>query len=954
MSSSLSIVDDGKKIIKQAVELLINLRLTVDYHPEIDEGTPEAKRLNEKVTEIGHGKLSEFFDVLRSQRRNLFSDVYDAVDEIDQQEMVDGGWADGAFTKLRAAKANSDKGTGTRKVLSENIDLLFHILQYRNVDEEAIDAIRTDWKLKQGIWYIISEESNRRLTSCFNHARHYKEKSYNENYELLLFATSEGQEFSTAYVKNLANAAFQMLFIIKFLNKTGQKSSETWSQVKGLSGNLDEDIHYNASLIGKAEEMKRVLDRMFWGPREFVLNEESLKLVYDKLESQRIIVFHGFGAAGKTALAQKITWDDLNGEMPIERFNWSQMWTSKVGSDQPTMIWDDSEGVTTAETDARYNPGVKLGSGDSDYRSPTRLVGSSRQIWGDIVRRQTGKPIDQINDKELKRQSLEILRDNRILIIIDNFEDFQNPLVHRDKKGVGEHSSDTIDALMEEYKSIVGWLRDLQSLGDKVQSRVIITTRGGKWSRAAEAHGLDDVPGEKFEVNGLSESDAVALFIAVVRDRRSKLDDPEHKAKLDNVLMSLMEKGIVSEVESSLKASWGEKTYPQIAIFACCSLHTYPGEGKECIENMLDDWKGHNEHKEAIYRYATTKILGLVTEKEKEFLKKTLSNSRWVQNGFKISELDYANALLNNSETTEAFLCRIRDQYWMRSNDTAHMDTIWSWNAPIAESMKSELGVIETDESELETPDEVKESSVSYGTDIAVDELNGHKTDSYQARVENRTSLIDEWSKFLKSHQDFTIPPPNEPPWRKDDKRARGSEPILNRIGAKSTAKRSLRYFERDKLDQSLLAFEEDRLKDLASLCIETIKRLEKAAESPKGIGLWRDFDRRTNKQAWAEKLLISQALSDLSEIFNNVLDEYYQIEHRKCHDYSRYGTHSESCMNKGSTIHDWRIEWSRIISIINTAEKLQDSIGKDIIEISAIENKFKILEGIDKMISSA
>ena len=174
-----------------------------------------------------------------------------------------------------------------------------------------------------------------------------------------------------------------------------------------------------------------------------------------------------WGGAGKTALAHKLTYDfAVNAE--FDRF---VVFTTKLDSSQGEMRFEDGLGAKHTETDSTTT------IHDSMRGTDGKLQGGFRRVCLQIIRAsgiEHEPDIQDHNTEELHKLALFALQKQKILVLLDNFEDIEQP-----GEEVLESQGGLVDLIENEY----GWFSKFIShhcenkSKETSQSCVIITTR---------------------------------------------------------------------------------------------------------------------------------------------------------------------------------------------------------------------------------------------------------------------------------------------------------------------------------------------------------------------------------------------------------------------------------------------------------------------------------------------
>nr|AIE95117.1 hypothetical protein [uncultured marine group II/III euryarchaeote AD1000_57_F12] len=305
----------------------------------------------------------------------------------------------------------------------------------------------------------------------------------------------------------------------------------------------------------RADDIQRRLENMRWGPLQFV-GEEPTRIdpVKTKLSNNSIISLIGLGGVGKTALAHKIMHDCITGEIEdksekeILNFDYYLPITSKI--DKQGEIDEHGEKVGFSEETSIFT---------SFRSSEGRIKGSVKRIFQDIIHLlHPNENLEREDLGDLRPRAEKILTDNKILLVIDNFEDIEDE--QNDEDVIKEREN------FENFFSSFGNLRG--------GSKIIITTRG-----------TGGYASTKHTVPRLTESESYDLFEKKVRERAGAGDIPQ-----DYVIKVKGYQSRISETFSLWqyqRQEGGEATqesgaHPMLVICAAAELDT------DCLDLDVD------------------------------------------------------------------------------------------------------------------------------------------------------------------------------------------------------------------------------------------------------------------------------------------------------------------------------------------------------------------------------
>ena len=345
---------------------------------------------------------------------------------------------------------------------------------------------------------------------------------------------------------------------------------------------------------------RKRLENLIWGPEQYYRDNLFIKKARKAVEKYTIVAFWGIGGVGKTALAQKLLSDFITAD--DQKFTHIVTHSSKVGSDQKE--------INTLSEENMYRSTTGEVSIMESSLKDNSVLGGFKFLLEKIYMELMGSDGSSISKERLKRVILSELQqdDNRVLIVIDNFEDIE------------DHSDDpNIFALRDEYEN---FFNDL-SLLDNCGSRVIITTR-------------TQSPNYAFGVNvqQLNPAEAAELFLKkllfransdnIVKELEHKLRDAyltirNNKQQLDTIIEKI---GIWASGEDTAGA------HPMLILRAAQSIEE---SNFEHIIEKISEWGEGSKNRDEIVAYCVSKTLGIFTPIEVSLLRvmawKTLNSS---------------------------------------------------------------------------------------------------------------------------------------------------------------------------------------------------------------------------------------------------------------------------------------------------------------------------------------
>ena len=227
-------------------------------------------------------------------------------------------------------------------------------------------------------------------------------------------------------------------------------------------------IHHTMRLGKSGSESAEVLakmEKLTWGPENYVRANEVIQDARNTLNQMGALVLTSWGGAGKTALANKLTYQFAQ----EEAFQKYALFTTKIESNQKTLSL--KEGVPTkVETTSELNAMEPL-------RFNGDISGSFRRVCLKII--QTENPtlettLKDSDDGELTELTLNALCNLKFLVVLDNFEDIENP-----GKSYFQHAPimKTINNQFNQFRNLINE-HERNYRNGKSKSCFIVTTRG--------------------------------------------------------------------------------------------------------------------------------------------------------------------------------------------------------------------------------------------------------------------------------------------------------------------------------------------------------------------------------------------------------------------------------------------------------------------------------------------
>ena len=655
-------------LFDKSFNFLKSHKVAVQYDPDCTR-----EELNLKLSEEPtHKDFGQFFSEIQN---NLLFALLDELEGRDQKKVYDEWKKEERPDWIDSIEFKSSKELATiRCFFLENKKYLFDVLSnYLGGDRrsnvsprttplpsEFIEVLREEWEDEKGLWALFSTEDNRKIKD--NRAAHvYSQQASQPD----LSATTSDDLY------NFAGAAVRAHLLFFHPQPSGDVLT---NEDKRL------DVHLRYSTEAKllnttATDIFNLFNSMSWGPDNYVLNQNKLDEYHELLKNQRILILHGIGAIGKTALANKILWDYLargmkyDGDSTFERY---LTFSTKVDSEQGEI--DEETGGSqikkSGEDSKVYSSLLSDATGQSFEE---RMTGFSHKLWKGIVS-QFEPPVSSWSTEDLRSKSIVRLTNERLLLVIDNFEDLQS--ITQESNG----------EFLSEYIKIKSWLKEIADKGASLKSRIIITSRAGR------GIGEEEVEGYRKKVEKLAIEDAVTLFIDVIQKRLRIAESDEDKrlsSKLRKILPDLRYDKTKKEFQKSFKDWSGEDSaHPIIVISSAHVVEKY-----DDLESMLKDWKKGNEYTRKIYEYITKKMLDTseISENQLSFLKSIL-DLKYRQDGFSSDEITMRNIKLSTPNATQDFINQLRAWGWLHT-ENHRGSSRYRWVPEISKSLSEQLGI---------------------------------------------------------------------------------------------------------------------------------------------------------------------------------------------------------------------------------------------------------------------
>ena len=736
------------------------------------------KEISDSLNEAGKDKVNiqDFGAYINAEKSDMLYELYTGA-------MESGVNFDSLYTGDAIEKPKSRKGRETkcRKVFENNSKELFAYLNESYPEyKDFFDSMEQEWGEK-GVWHFFSSSTHSRSHSLRNAYGH----RYEYNTKLFLFEAGD-EHSGIQLIQSLAEAFIDSRILRAILEGIKLDSTKLRSEINEKLFNA---MYYEGADT-RAEDRLNKAKSMPWGPEDFVMEESQLDQWFQRLEKHPILILRGLGQVGKTALAAKMWYEFQNGRKCEDvfgtfEFDHHATVTTKINSKQGDWITDAEEGrVKIIDADHRTNLFDAVRGDDG------RLSGASTRIWRTVVRQ--FETIDYgWGEIELRDRALKYVKQRRILVIIDNFEDLQDPNEEDEKE---QRNAE------EEYGKIVGWLSAIWNDGSTVKGRVIITTRATEEALG----GRTPVPGFPKVVQRLDAPWAVKLF-------QNKVSHGFRLGLYPEKTNEVIRQTVGPESEQLLFENfklWGRGgAHPMIVIAAAVSLGKF-----ETLEECLKSWGEGNEDARSIYKYITEKMWGNLSQDEKNFLEKLIALE---MECFDIGEMDLMGVDFEGEETNnrrKMFLSSLESMGFMYSVDDRG-EKRFCWHKEVLVALRSHAGIKPEARGKIE--DEIVERPV--------------KSQSSK-KGSGLIDLTSRWEKWLQSQRnsegedDFSkvVEKDGEenPYWKEKGKR----NDILQMVTKESVLEK---------------ARDEEELQHFALLCTETLTRMATFQAQRGRIGIW-------------------------------------------------------------------------------------------------------------------
>jgi hypothetical protein len=540
----------------------------------------------------------------------------------------DGGWADGKnfSDHLEDIRDALDGGNRNQKMMVPyQRDLPFFAEDGLNKLRDLIIIAVNNSEISQYISDQLLEEA------CFEQLTDFKTRSWRINSRNVNHFSDDTntaeleKKFDEFWVgKSVEDeviGATKAILLMQCI--TDCAFEETVSKSLNLKeyygGTLDEYRRQRAdsgTTQNHLEIIKRI-EYLKWGPKEYQRDPKVIADAMNRLHGGGVIALRGWGGVGKTALATRMIFDAAKNQS-FDRYITS---STKVGSAQKEKNIHQSDGPTLIKSDKSTTIFDTLLSKDR------KISGSIRRLCLQIIRSADGdtRLHDDSPNQKLILTAIKCMKEFKMLVCIDNFEDIEEPenLYLSDVKQ--EH-------LLEESKDFKiffdAWTREYQALrknnSEEIYSQVIVTTR---------SRGLGAAP---YDVPLLTEKENFDLFLFKIRTRIQVRNE-------NNIAQILPQETIVTidqnknEVNKRF-AEWnyvdGETSvkgmHPMNSISAAVDVSE---NNLEHVLSIIDDWNPKGVKANSIAKYCSSKVFRSLPSLDKAIITELIMrNSQFTSN----------------------------------------------------------------------------------------------------------------------------------------------------------------------------------------------------------------------------------------------------------------------------------------------------------------------------------
>jgi hypothetical protein len=380
------------------------------------------------------------------------------------------------------------------------LGIFFRILEYNHTISKPDLDIVSRYFDENNLWDIITNgiEGHDYIRQLANYSHENKDLDWLSN-ELHVDKTDDFLEKITTFMRSI--------LLLQYVIQPKEVNFESY--IIELNRKISQRIAASGA-ISKTMQLQR-LKNLPWGPKNYVRNKETVDNVISKLIQNGVVSLTGWGGVGKTALAQKII------VVEEDKYDYIIQNTLKIASRQPTYV-PTADGPSFVETT------TDITGMDSIHRSEN-INGSARELFSTIISMGEGPLLfedETLETEDLMNKALKVLRENKYLVLIDNYEDIETPPIG---DSVIKESTLREKAIFSNFFEI--WEQEysrsnqaqIEGTGEILGSRLIITSRGS----GAGVQATIPVP-------WLDIDDSLTLYHASLLDRRN---DRKNKIVID-------------------------------------------------------------------------------------------------------------------------------------------------------------------------------------------------------------------------------------------------------------------------------------------------------------------------------------------------------------------------------------------------------------------------------------